>query len=117
MWIEVRRCSLRSSTQRTGWSSASAQRGEHHLLRREPRLDAEAAADIGRDDPDTPLLEPEHLRQAEAKGVRCLRRAVDDELVEAMVAIGKDRAALERHGRLAVHAVARRTTIAASRAA
>ena len=81
------------------------QRGDHHLLRREPRLDAEAAADIGRDDADAPLLDAECLGKAEAERVRHLGRAVDHELVEPMVAIGQNRAALERHAGLAVHAI------------
>jgi hypothetical protein len=51
------------------------------------------------------LLEPENFTQAEPDDVRDLRRAIDDELVEAVVAIGQDRASLERDRGLPVHAI------------
>ena len=51
------------------------------------------------------LLEAEHLGQPEPDDVRHLRRGIDHELVEAVVAIGQHRAALERNRDVPVHAV------------
>ena len=81
------------------------QRGEDDLLRIEPRLGAEAAADIGRDDPDAALVDPENLADRDAHRVRRLGRGVDHDLVEPVVAIGQHAAALHRRTRLPVHAV------------
>ena len=81
------------------------QRRDHRLFGRQPRLRAEAAADVGRDHPDAAFLEIEHLGQSQPDDVRDLRRAVDHELIEPMVAIGEHRASLERHRDLPVHPV------------
>ena len=82
------------------------QRRDGRLLGRQARLRAKAAADVGRDHADAALLEIEHLGQSQPDDVRDLRRAVDDELVEPMVAMRQHGAAFERHRDLPVHPVA-----------
>ena len=79
--------------------------GEDDLFRVEPRLGSEAAADIGCDDADATQFDAEKLAQGNAHGMRRLRRGVDHDLVEPVVAIGEHGAAFERSARLPVHTV------------
>src|SRR3954452_9864783 len=65
------------------------QRGEDDLLRIEPRLRAETAADIRGDDAYAALLQPEDLAERLPHRVRRLGRGVDHDLVEPVVAIGE----------------------------
>src|SRR5205814_180051 len=81
------------------------QRREDDLLGIKPRLRAKPATDIGRDDPDAALLDPEDLAERDPHRVRRLRRGIDDNLVEPVVAIGQDGAAFQRRAGLPVHAV------------
>ena len=81
------------------------ERGEDDLFRIEPRLRAEAAADIGRDDADAAQLDAENFADRDAHRVRRLGRGVDHDLVEPVVAIGEDAAAFHRRAGLPVHAV------------
>ena len=81
------------------------QRGEDDLFRIQPRLGSEAAADIGRHDPDAALLDPENLAERDAHRVRRLGRGVDHDFVEPVVAIREHAAALHRCAGLPVHAV------------
>ena len=74
------------------------------LFRVEPGLGPEAAADIGRDDADAALLDVEDLGQCDAHGMRRLGRGIDNDFVEAIVAIGEHTAAFERRARLPLHA-------------
>src|SRR5207248_396766 len=81
------------------------QRREDDLFGIKPRLRAKPATDIGRDDPDAALLDPEDLAERDPHRVRRLRRGIDDNLVEPVVAIGQDGAAFHRRAGLPVHAV------------
>ncbi len=77
---------------------------EDDLLRVEPRLRAEAAADIGGDDADAARLDLKKFGERDAHRVRRLGRGIDDDLVEPMVVKSDDGAAFERQPRLPVHA-------------
>ena len=60
---------------------------DDHLLRVEHELWAEAAADVGRHDPQPVLVEPEHVAKIAARGMRRLRRRPNRQLlVETVVA-------------------------------
>ncbi len=81
------------------------QRRQHDLLGVEPRLRAEPAADIGRDDAQAALLDIEDLAERDADRMRRLGRGINHDLVEPVVAISQDGAAFERRAGLPVHAV------------
>jgi hypothetical protein len=70
--------------------------GESDFLAQQNALVAEAAADIGRDDADAPLLDAEALGKTGANDVRLLGRADENEVIEAAVASGDDAAAFQR---------------------
>src|SRR5712691_1497777 len=74
-----------------------------HFLWMQNAFEAEAAADIGRDHTDTPLLEAETFGQADAHEARDLRGTVDRELIHAAVPESDQSLALHRHCRLTVH--------------
>ena len=75
--------------------------GQRHLLGEEDALVAEAAADIGSDDADLALVEPEALGEARAHDVGLLGGGVDDELAQARMPVGDDAAPFERAHHLA----------------
>ena len=74
------------------------------LLRLDIGLEPEPAADVGGDDADLALLQPEEEGKAGADQMRHLGRGVDDQLVHPRIPFGQDRAPLHRHHRLAAHA-------------
>ncbi len=72
---------------------------QRDLLGQKYSFVAEATADIGGDDPDLALAQPQTFREPGAHDVRLLGGGVDDELTEARVPLGDDAAALEgAHG-------------------
>ena len=77
-------------------------RGDRNVLRHDPVLAAETAADIGRDHAHLVLRDAEHPRQRQALNLAALRRQIDDEFVEPVIPIGEHAAAFERHGGLPV---------------
>ena len=68
----------------------------HHVAGVDRHLVAEAAADVGRDDPDLVLGQPGHHREQRAVRVRCLRGHVDRGLAGGGVHVRHAAAALER---------------------
>ena len=96
--------SRRVSTHFTGRSEAHGQQAEHDVLGIDDGLDAEAAADVGGDDPHAVLGQPQHLAEAVAREVRNLRARVQRELLLGGVPLRDAAAALERRRRLAVGA-------------
>jgi hypothetical protein len=78
---------------------------QDNLLGIKPRLGPEPAADIGGDHPDCPFVDAEGLGDRDPHRVRHLSRGPDHDLVEPVVAVGKDRSPFERHTRLPVHPV------------
>ena len=67
------------------------QRGEDDLLRIEPRLRAEPAADIGRDDAQLAQRHAEDFADRDAHRMRRLGRGIDHDLVEPVIAVRKHR--------------------------
>ena len=84
-----------------GVASVHRDPAEADLLGQQDPLVAEAAADVGRDDPYLPLLEAEAIREPGANDVRHLARGVDDEHLEAPVPLREDAASLDRRHALA----------------
>ncbi|GJE41207.1 hypothetical protein AEGHOMDF_0369 [Methylobacterium soli] len=82
-------------------AAAERQPAEADLLGEQDRLVAEAAPDIGRDDADAALLDPQAFREAVAHDVRHLARGVDHELVEAVIEMDDRAAPLDRRHALA----------------
>ena len=79
-------------------------RGDGDVLRHDPVLAAEAAADVGRDDADLVFRQAERLREADPHHMAALGGEMDHELVVAVVPVRQHAAAFERHRRLPVHA-------------
>ncbi len=75
---------------------AHCQPGEADLLGQQNALVAEAAADIGRHDPDPALLDVQTIREAVAHDVRHLRPGMQRELIEAVLEGCDDAASFER---------------------
>ena len=80
------------------------QRRDRDVLGHDAVLAAEAAADVGGDDTDLVLGQAQRLRHADPHHVSALGGEIDDELVVAVIPVGQDAAALERHGGMPVHA-------------
>ena len=76
--------------------------GDEDVLGVQQRLLAEAAADVGRDDPDVVLGDPQEPRRRRAEQVRRLVAVVDHELVAELVVRGRDGAGLHAHGGVAL---------------
>ena len=79
---------------------ADEQRGRRRddVARVDGHLVAEAAADVGADDPDVLLRQPGDDREQRSVRVRRLRREVDGRLAGRRVDVGDAAAALERRG-------------------
>src|SRR5580700_8256728 len=76
--------------------------GQRHLLAAQQALVAEAAADVGRNDPECTMGEAEAFAQAGLHRMWKLGRSEERELSKPSVAISEDAAAFDRH-----HAVTR----------
>jgi hypothetical protein len=72
------------------------QRCEDDLLRIEPGLRAETAADIGCHDPDATLIYAQNFAQCDAQRMRRLGRGINHHFVETVIATGEHGAAFER---------------------
>ena len=72
------------------------QRGEYDFLGIEPGLWPKSTTHIGRDDSDTTLLEPENFAERDTYRVRRLRRGINHDLIEPVIAIGENTATLHR---------------------
>ncbi len=81
-------------------AAAHRQPRQADFLGQQNALVAETAADIGRDDADVAVIEPETSRQAGAVDVRHLRRAVDGELLEPAAPCRHHAAPFQRRHRL-----------------
>ena len=68
-----------------GMAKVDRERGHDDIFGRQPRLRAEPAANVGRDDTDLALLNAEHFAQAEPHDVGRLRRTVEHQRVEPMI--------------------------------
>ena len=79
----------RPADQQRGGRRDDVARVDRHLV-------PEAAADVGRDDPDLVLGQARHDREQRAVGVRRLRRHVDRRLAGRRVHVGNAPAALQR---------------------
>ncbi|MFZ0020478.1 MAG: hypothetical protein WAL10_24435 [Acetobacteraceae bacterium] len=81
------------------------QRREYDFLGIEPGLWSKSTTHIGRDDSDTTLLEPENFAKRDTHRVRRLRRGINHDLIEPVVAIGENTPTLHRSSGLSVHPV------------
>ena len=72
-------------------------RRDGDVLRHDSVLAAEAAADVGRDDPHLVFRKAEHPRQRHALDLAALGRQIDHQFVEPMIPIGEHAAAFERN--------------------
>ncbi len=81
------------------------QRREYDFLGIEPGFWSKSTTHIGRDDSDTTLLEPENFTERDTQRVRRLRRGINHDLIEPVIAIGENAATLHRSSGLSVHPV------------
>ncbi len=81
------------------------QRREDDFLGIEPGLWPESTTHIGRNDSDTTLLEPENFAERDAHRVWRLRRGINHDLIEPVIAIGENTTTLHRSSGLSVHPV------------
>src|SRR5215472_8617100 len=72
-----------------------------YLLGQQDPLIAKTAADIGRDDPDLRVVEPQAFGKTLAHDVRQLRGRIEDELPEPRVALRDQPAPFDRRHALA----------------
>ena len=75
------------------------------LLRHQPRLAAEPAADVGGNDAQLVGRQVQHLRQTGAHQMRNLRRQIDNQLLRPRVPMGQYRPGFQRSDGLPVHSV------------
>src|SRR2546427_9051235 len=79
-----------------GMSQRPGEPRDADLLRLQNAFVAEAAADIGRDDAQLPLLDAETVGKPVADEMRHLCRSDDDKLIMPVVPVGKHALTFER---------------------